>query len=53
MVKIKVIDNPLKSLGKESTKNSQKLVDAVFPHSSPYNVEILPRNSFVLFIFGF
>lgn len=53
MVRINVTDRPLRSFGKESIKNSQNPVAAVFPHSLPYKVEIFPRNCFVLSIFGF
>jgi hypothetical protein len=53
MVRINVTDKPSRSFGKESIKNSQNPVAAVFPHSSPYNVEILPKNCFVLSTFGF
>ena len=47
-VRRNVICKPSRSFGNESSKKSKKLDVAVSPHSSPYKVAILPRNSFVL-----
>ena len=52
-VNVRVMYNPSRRFGNDSAKNVMKSVVFFPPYSSPYRLDIFPRNSFVLFILGF